>query len=66
LRSGFGGSGKKFIKVAFIKMKIDETNQEQRVEELPDSWWYRVYLGVIVTTIVVITLLGLFSKYFSS
>jgi hypothetical protein len=47
-------------------MKNDETNREEIVEELPDSWWYRVYLGVIITTIVVITALGLFSKYFSS
>jgi hypothetical protein len=47
-------------------MKNDEQNQEEIVEELPDSWWYRVYLGVIITTIVVIVSLGLFSKYFSS
>jgi hypothetical protein len=47
-------------------MKTDETNQKENVEELPDSWWYRVYLGVIITTVVVISALGLFSKYFSS
>jgi hypothetical protein len=47
-------------------MKTEETYREEVVEELPDSWWYRVYLGVIVTTIVVITALGLFSWYFSS
>ena len=34
-------------------------------DELPDEWWYRVYAGVIVTTIVVITLLWAFSRYFS-
>ena len=47
-------------------MKKDETNQEEIVEELPDSWWFRVYLGVIIITVVVITALGLFSRYFSS
>jgi hypothetical protein len=47
-------------------MKNEETEKKVIVEELPDSWWYRVYLGVIITTIVVISALGLFSRYFSS
>jgi hypothetical protein len=47
-------------------MKTDEFEQEIVVEELPDSWWYRVYLGVIITTILVITALGLFTSYFSN
>jgi hypothetical protein len=34
--------------------------------ELPDSWWYKVYAAVILTTIVVITLLWAFSRYFSN
>lgn len=42
--------------------KQDET---ERVE-LPDSWWYKVYAAVIVTTIVVITLLYAFSRYFAN
>jgi hypothetical protein len=33
--------------------------------ELPDSWWHRVYWAVIVTTILVIAALGAFTKYFS-
>jgi hypothetical protein len=47
-------------------MRNEQQNQDEVVEELPDSWWHRVYLGVIITTIVVITALGLFSRYFSS
>ena len=46
-------------------MKNDEINKEVIVEELPDSWWYRVYTAVIITTIVVISALGLFTKAFS-
>ncbi len=48
------------------------TEMEKRIpenslpsNELPDSWWHRVYLAVIITTILVITALGLFSRYFS-
>lgn len=36
------------------------------VEELPDDWWHKVYVAVIVTTVVVISLLWAFSRYFSS
>jgi hypothetical protein len=36
------------------------------VVELPDEWWYKVYVAVIVTTIVVISLLWTFSNYFSN
>jgi hypothetical protein len=46
-------------------MKTEETNRNNEVEELPDNWWYRVYLAVIVTTILVIAALGTFSSYFS-
>jgi hypothetical protein len=53
------------VKAFFMGMKNDETNREEVVEELPDNWWYRVYIGVIITTIVVIAALGLFSRYFS-
>jgi hypothetical protein len=47
-------------------MKNNEMNREEKVEELPESWWNRVYIAVIITTILVITALGLFTKYFSS
>jgi hypothetical protein len=42
-----------------------ETEQENKTEELPDSWWYRVYLAVIIFTIFVIAALWAFSYYFS-
>ena len=61
---------KKVIKAGFLKMKNDETNKDETnkqviVEELPDSWWYRVYIAVIITTIIVISALGLFTEIFS-
>jgi len=34
-------------------------------KDKPDRWWYRVYAGVILTTVAVITALWAFSKYFS-
>jgi len=47
-------------------MKSEDIKQIEVVEELPDSWWYRVYLGVIVTTLLVISVLWAFSRFFSS
>ncbi|CAA9424066.1 MAG: hypothetical protein AVDCRST_MAG74-3207 [uncultured Pyrinomonadaceae bacterium] len=47
-------------------MKSEDIKPIEEVEELPDSWWYRVYLGVIITTILVISALWAFSRYFSS
>jgi hypothetical protein len=47
-------------------MEIEEIKQIETVEELPDSWWHRVYLAVIITTIIVISVLGAFTRYFSS
>jgi hypothetical protein len=38
--------------------------KETKKTELPDSWWYRVYFGVIITTILVIFALWAFSQYF--
>lgn len=40
--------------------------EEYSVEELPNFWWYRVYFAVIVTTVLVISALGIFSWYFSN
>lgn len=42
-----------------------ETENKTDVNELPDAWWHRVYWAVVITTIVIITALGLFTKYFS-
>jgi hypothetical protein len=33
--------------------------------EKPDYFWRRVYVAVIATTVVVVTLLWAFSRYFS-
>ena len=35
------------------------------IEEKPDSFWNRVYLAVVVTTILVIAALWAFTRYFS-
>ncbi len=42
-----------------------EEKQLKENEELPDAWWYRVYLAVIIFTIFVIAALWAFSYYFS-
>jgi hypothetical protein len=46
-------------------MEESEPRTDQPVEELPDDWWYRVYFGVVVTTVVVISALWIFSRHFS-
>lgn len=46
-------------------MEIENIKKIDEAEELPDSWWYRVYMAVIITTILVISALWTFSKYFS-
>ncbi len=44
---------------------MDENEQKlPKKNEVPDSWWYRVYFGVIVSTILVIFALWAFSQYF--
>ncbi len=43
----------------------DETNQIDELEK-SDSWWYRVYIGVLVFTIFMISALGYFSWFFSN
>jgi hypothetical protein len=43
----------------------EKTKNENVTEELPDEWWYRVYLAVIVVTFAVLFLLWSFSRYFS-
>lgn len=46
-----------------VQKEISKTDEQR--EELPDNWWYRVYLAVIITTIFVIAALWAFSRYFS-
>jgi hypothetical protein len=45
---------------------MKEEEKENRPDELPDSWWYKVYLAVIINTAVVIAALWAFSEYFSN
>lgn len=46
-------------------MHHSEKVETQNVEEVPDEWWYKVYVAVFVTTASVIILLELFTRYFS-
>lgn len=43
----------------------NEPKPIEEVRDKPDSWWYKVYLLVIVTTIVVISGLAYLSYHFS-
>ncbi len=47
-------------------MEEKDLTKIPEVTELPDDWWYRVYLGVIISNILVILALGTFTYYFSS
>ncbi len=47
-------------------MNPEELKAINKAEELPDAWWYRVYLGVIIATVLVISALWTFTVYFSS
>jgi hypothetical protein len=42
------------------------TKENEAGRERPDSWWYRVYLAVIVVTALVIAALWAFSRAYSS
>jgi hypothetical protein len=35
-------------------------------KELPDAWWYKIYLLVFVTTVIVIGAMVWFTKHFSN
>jgi hypothetical protein len=37
---------------------------EVKKNELPDSWWHKVYAAVVLTTILAISALWVFSQYF--
>jgi hypothetical protein len=43
----------------------NQTIKENFPKEKPDNWWYRIYLAVVLTTILVISALWAFSHYFS-
>ena len=40
-------------------------DEENVTTERPDAFWRRVYIAVLVNTVVVVTLLWAFSRYFS-
>ncbi len=42
-----------------------EKEKNQTVGEKPFAFWNRVYFAVVITTIVVISALWAFSRYFS-
>ncbi len=44
-------------------MNETENNPVEKTE-LPDSWWHKVYAAVVLTTILVIFALWMFSQYF--
>ncbi len=43
----------------------EEMKEEEIIEEKPNSFWYRVYFGVFVFMVFMISSLALFSWYFS-
>ena len=47
-------------------MEEKQSEDQAKVQELPDAWWYRVYIAVIISTAAVILALWAFSLYFSS
>ncbi|HEY8561307.1 MAG TPA: hypothetical protein VIL74_13100 [Pyrinomonadaceae bacterium] len=46
-------------------MVHNEQNKNVETEELPDEWWHRVYLAVMIMTVLVIAALWGFTRYFS-
>ncbi len=45
---------------------MDATPQKLEIEGKPDAFWRRVYIAVILFTVLVGTALWAFSRYFSS
>jgi hypothetical protein len=46
-------------------MGKEDLQIKEGAEELPDSWWYRVYLAVVFNAVLAIAALWIFSWYFS-
>jgi len=44
---------------------IDQILDEVEAPGKPDAFWRRVYIAVILFTVLVVTLLWAFSRYFS-
>jgi hypothetical protein len=49
------------LKLTVLRME----DEKLIVQERPNAFWNRVYIAVIATTVVVVTLLWAFSRYFS-
>ncbi len=47
------------------QIKEEKVKVEPLKIELSDSWWYRVYIAVVVFTVFVISALAIFSQHFS-
>jgi len=45
-----------------LPTKVSTTSQE----ELPDAWWYKIYLLVFITTVIVIGAMYWFTNHFSN
>ena len=49
--------------VKTIELRMED--EKRIVQERPNAFWNRVYIAVVGTTVVVVTLLWAFSRYFS-
>ncbi|MBA2335271.1 MAG: hypothetical protein ACR2M8_11990 [Pyrinomonadaceae bacterium] len=45
---------------------MDDKSRHDNIDEKPDAFWRKVYFAVIVNTILVVTALWAFSRYFGS
>lgn len=48
-----------------LTVKEMEIENTETPTEKPDAFWRKVYVSVVITTVVVVTLLWAFSRYFS-
>lgn len=54
------------MKPVFNKtMEIKESTGNVEYSETPDNWWYRIYLAVIISNIIIIFALWSFTKIYS-
>jgi hypothetical protein len=47
-------------------MNYGNETKEQREQEKPDTWWYRIYAAALIFTALFIGVLWLFERVFSS
>jgi hypothetical protein len=46
--------------------KIPAVDGGKSTEELPDSWWHKIYLLVFIITVIVIAAMVWFTNHFSN